>query len=58
MPYYDTCPICGGSLDPGETCDCQDKQFLQAIQDPANRATVISILNSAQEKNREQRPTG
>jgi len=23
MPYYDTCPDCGATLDPGERCDCQ-----------------------------------
>lgn len=22
MAYYRTCPDCGGSLDPGEKCDC------------------------------------
>ena len=22
MAYYKTCPHCGASLDPGETCDC------------------------------------
>ena len=21
--YYNTCPLCGANLDPGETCDCQ-----------------------------------
>lgn len=26
MPYYHTCPYCGAHLDPGERCDCQDKQ--------------------------------
>ena len=26
MPYYRTCPYCGANLDPGERCDCQDKQ--------------------------------
>jgi len=24
MGYYDTCPICGANLDPGERCTCQD----------------------------------
>lgn len=23
MAYYHECPDCGGSLDPGEKCDCQ-----------------------------------
>ena len=26
MPYYKTCPLCGATLDPGERCDCQDKE--------------------------------
>jgi hypothetical protein len=23
MPYYNECPVCHSTLDPGETCDCQ-----------------------------------
>lgn len=26
MAFYDTCPICGANLDPGERCDCQEKK--------------------------------
>ena len=26
MPYYKTCRLCGATLDPGEPCDCQDKE--------------------------------
>ena len=26
MPYYKPCPLCGAALDPGERCDCQDRQ--------------------------------
>ena len=26
MAYYTTCPHCGANLDPGERCDCQDRQ--------------------------------
>lgn len=26
MPYYRKCPVCGAALDPGEICDCQDKE--------------------------------
>lgn len=26
MSYYRICPHCGSSLDPGERCDCQDKE--------------------------------
>lgn len=24
--YYRICPICGANLDPGESCDCLDKE--------------------------------
>lgn len=24
MAYYDVCPKCGATLDPGEPCDCED----------------------------------
>ena len=34
MPYYRTCPDCGSSLDPGEICDCQDKE--EAALDATN----------------------
>ena len=26
MPYYKPCPRCGAALDPGEICDCRDKE--------------------------------
>lgn len=26
MTYYRTCPLCGAHLDPGERCDCQEKE--------------------------------
>lgn len=26
MPCYRRCPLCGAALDPGERCDCQDKE--------------------------------
>ena len=25
MAYYNTCPLCGSNLDPGEPCDCQEE---------------------------------
>lgn len=25
MAYYNTCPRCGAHLDPGESCDCEQK---------------------------------
>lgn len=33
MPYYYECPYCGAALDPGETCDCQNK----TVSDSANQ---------------------
>lgn len=32
--YYRPCPTCGASLDPGERCDCQEKE--KAAPDAAN----------------------
>ena len=26
MAYYKCCELCGATLDPGERCDCQDKE--------------------------------
>lgn len=26
MTYFKTCPLCGASLDPGETCDCTSEE--------------------------------
>lgn len=26
MSYYRACPNCGANLDPGEVCDCQNKE--------------------------------
>lgn len=26
MAYYRPCQLCGAALDPGERCDCQDKE--------------------------------
>lgn len=26
MAYFDTCSYCGGTLDPGEKCDCRDEK--------------------------------
>ena len=26
MPYYIICPHCGSHLDPGERCDCEEKE--------------------------------
>lgn len=26
MSYFRTCPLCGCNLDPGEQCDCAEKE--------------------------------
>lgn len=26
MAFYNTCPLCGATLDPGERCDCESEQ--------------------------------
>lgn len=26
MAYYRTCPLCGATLDPGESCDCTQER--------------------------------
>lgn len=26
MAYYNTCPLCGSNLDPGEPCDCKREE--------------------------------
>ena len=27
MAYFNTCPNCGASLDPGERCDCREQKM-------------------------------
>lgn len=35
MAYYNVCPNCGATLDPGERCDCTEKNSVldQHIED-------------------------
>lgn len=28
MSYYRTCPLCGAHLDPGESCDCVEREII------------------------------
>lgn len=30
MSYFRICPNCGANLDPGEFCDCRDKETAQS----------------------------
>ena len=58
MSYFHTCPHCGANLDPGEVCDCRDKE--RAAQGAANTkdggaeqidtAASTSIMNETEEK--------
>lgn len=29
MAFFNTCPICGANLDPGESCDCQEEREIE-----------------------------
>lgn len=31
MAYYRTCPNCGCTLDPGETCDCMEEAARERV---------------------------
>ena len=44
MNYYDECPHCGASLDPGERCDCQLHKRLKIEQ--ANRESAEPIYHA------------
>lgn len=37
MPYYHTCPMCGATLDPGETCDCSQVQSTTSSFSPETK---------------------
>lgn len=39
---YKVCPKCGSHLDPGETCDCEDKRPLEADQGAAQSAAQLA----------------
>ena len=41
MAYYHECPYCQGSLDPGETCDCQKEQKEAEKQAKRKLARII-----------------
>ena len=32
MAYYNICQYCGGTLDPGEKCDCREEPMYGGIQ--------------------------
>lgn len=48
MARFRTCPYCGSSLDPGERCDCQDKEEAAPVDRPEaakEYETTSSITN-------------
>lgn len=45
MAYFNTCPKCGGNLDPGEKCDCEnEKQRLDDFMEKHTRVAVAGQL--------------
>lgn len=32
MAYYRECPYCGVNLDPGERCDCREREAAEAVR--------------------------
>ena len=34
--YYKTCPNCGAHLDPGELCDCLEKEEGRSVKEAPN----------------------
>ena len=44
MPYYKPCPLCGAALDPGERCDCQDKETAPSAANTESGQKVESEL--------------
>lgn len=43
MAYYSMCPNCGARLDPGERCDCREKE--KAAQELALQQTANQNLH-------------
>ena len=42
MAYFDTCDKCGGTLDPGEHCDCENEiDEVKRLQSELDRRTNI-----------------
>lgn len=44
MSYYKTCPHCGANLDPGEVCDCREKEKAPASATNTDRGGVDKAL--------------
>ena len=44
MAFYRVCSCCGAALDPGERCDCQDKEKAVPVLQHRNGKKVESEL--------------
>ena len=56
MPYYNICELCGGTLDPGERCDCQERaKELQKEQQLKKSASFVSQLLNNERKRRKRK---
>lgn len=45
MPYYKVCPLCSAALDPGEKCDCHDKEKAVPVLQHQDGSKVESELS-------------
>ena len=48
MNYYRTCPICGAALDPGEICECVQRDFSQLTDE--NKGKINALISEKLEK--------
>jgi len=47
MAYWHECPNCGGSLDPGETCDCQrEAKEVRKIADSNSNLPALGTVET------------
>lgn len=57
MSYYRECPYCGAALDPGEKCDCGQKETARSAAtetDGIKKKIDINIIAYADKKAREK----
>ena len=57
MSYYKICPYCGAALDPGEKCDCGQKETARSAPtetDGMKKEFDINIIAYADKKAREK----
>ena len=57
MSYYRICPYCGAALDPGEKCDCGQKETARSAAtetDGIKKKIDINIIAYADKKAREK----